>query len=178
MGAKGNILIGLQHLLHTSCLVFSSKGEIYVADAGNGRVVRLSPEGKYLSEWGRKGKGESEFAAAHAIAIDGRDRIYVADRGNNRVQVFSPAGKFLAAWTGFGNPFGVLVVGKELLVGDGDAHTISDLRLSDGSLASGSVGRPGDVTVAASDGCRREQEPFRRRGQRQAYSEVPPDALR
>ena len=97
LGAKGNILIGLQHLLHTSCLVFSSKGEIYVADAGNGRVVRLSPEGKYLSEWGRKGKGESEFAAAHAIAIDGRDRIYVADRGNNRVQVFSPAGKFLAA---------------------------------------------------------------------------------
>ena len=32
-----------------------------------------------------------------------------------------PDGKLLAVWTGFGNPFGLLVVGKELLVTDGDA---------------------------------------------------------
>lgn len=116
-------------------LVFASDGSIYVADAGNGRVVRLKGDGGFLSEWGRKGKREGEFAAAHGIAIDLADRIYVADRGNNRVQVFSPAGKFLAAWTEFGNPFGVLVVGDELLVSDGDVHRISHLRLSDGKIA-------------------------------------------
>jgi DNA-binding beta-propeller fold protein YncE len=116
-------------------LVFASNGDIYVADAGNGRVVHLKADGSYVDEWGKKGKGESEFAAAHGIAIDSADRIYVADRGNNRIQVFAPDGKFLAAWTGFGNPFGALVVGNELLVSDGDANTISHLSLKDGNIA-------------------------------------------
>ena len=58
----------------------------------------------------------------------------VADRGNKRIQVFAPDGKFVAEWTGFGNPFGALVVGNELLVSDGDANTISHLSLSDGKM--------------------------------------------
>ncbi len=115
-------------------LVFASNGDIYVADAGNGRIVRLDSEGRFRGQWGRKGKAEGEFASAHGIGIDSRDRIYVADRGNHRVQVFSKDGEFLASWTGFGNPFGVQAVGDELIVTDGDAHTISHLRLSDGSM--------------------------------------------
>lgn len=115
-------------------LVFASTGDIVVADAGNGRIVRLSPEGKVIAEWGKKGKGPGEFAAAHGIAIDSRDRIYVADRGNNRVQVFDLSGKILAQWTGFGNPFGLLVMGEHLLVSDGDAHRISHLALSSGKV--------------------------------------------
>ncbi|MEZ5395197.1 MAG: peptidyl-alpha-hydroxyglycine alpha-amidating lyase family protein [Bryobacterales bacterium] len=115
-------------------LVFASNGDIYVADAGNGRIVHLKADGSYVGEWGKKGKGESEFAAAHGIAIDKQDRIYVADRGNNRIQVFSPEGKFLGAWGGFGNPFGALVVGDVLLVSDGDANKINHLSLKDGKL--------------------------------------------
>ena len=115
-------------------LVFATNGDVYIADAGNGRVVRRSADGTFLQEWGSKGKGEGQFAAAHGIAIDKQNRIFVADRGNDRIQVFSPDGKFLAAWTGFGNPFGALVVGDELLVSDGDAHTISHLSLADGKL--------------------------------------------
>lgn len=136
IGEKGVAGADEKHFNSPDDLVFSSSGEMYVADAGNGRIVRLSPKGQFISQWGRKGEGEGEFAAAHGIAIDSQGRIYVADRGNNRVQVFSPEGRFLAAWTGFGNPFGVLVVGDELLVSDGDANTISRLRLTDGKLLS------------------------------------------
>lgn len=136
IGKKGVAGADETHFQSPDDLVFSSSGEMYVADAGNGRIVRLSGDGKFISQWGRKGKAEGEFAAAHGIAIDPKDRVYVADRGNNRVQVFSPQGRFLAAWTGFGNPFGVLVVGDELLVSDGDANTISRLRLTDGKLLS------------------------------------------
>jgi sugar lactone lactonase YvrE len=123
------------HFRSPDDIVFTTKGEMIVADAGNGRIVRLSPEGKYLSSWGRKGKGPGEFAAAHGLAIDKQDRIYVADRGNNRVQVFDPTGKQLGIWTGFGNPFGLLVYGNDLLVSDGDKNKISHLRLTDGSIA-------------------------------------------
>ena len=115
-------------------LVFASDGTVFVADAGNGRIVRLAADGRYLAEWGSKGSGQGEFAAAHGIAIDSEDRIYVADRGNHRVQVFSKEGRFVAAWTGFGNPFGVHVVDDGLIVTDGDAHTVSLLRLEDGAL--------------------------------------------
>ena len=115
-------------------LVFASTGEIIVADAGNARLVMLSRDGAVISSWGRPGKGRGEFAAAHGLAIDSRDRIYVADRGNNRVQVFDLSGKVLAEWTGFGNPFGLIVIGSQLLVSDGDAHRVSHLDLISGKV--------------------------------------------
>jgi tripartite motif-containing protein 71 len=107
--------------------VFDSHGNMYVADSGNGRIVKLSPTGAYLSEWGQKGKAAGQFATAHGLAIDKEDRIYVADRGNQRVQVFDTSGKHLANWSGFGNPFGLLVVGDELLASEGDIHKIFHL---------------------------------------------------
>jgi sugar lactone lactonase YvrE len=115
-------------------MVFAKDGSIYVADSGNGRIVRLTPEGKMISSFGKKGKGEGEFATAHGLAIDGQDHVYVADRGNQRVQVFAPDGRFLAAWSGFGNPFGMLVHGKELIVSEGDKNQIFHLSLLDGKV--------------------------------------------
>ncbi|MEZ5400645.1 MAG: peptidyl-alpha-hydroxyglycine alpha-amidating lyase family protein [Bryobacteraceae bacterium] len=115
-------------------LVFTSDGSIFVADSGNGRIVKLNSKGEFVMAWGKRGKGEGEFATAHGLAIDRADRVYVADRNNRRVQAFTPDGKIAAVWTGFGNPFGMIVVGRELLVSDGDANTISHLSLDDGHL--------------------------------------------
>lgn len=139
LGEEGKGGAGEKHFRSPDDLVFNSKGEIYIADAGNGRIVHLKKDGGWIREWGRKGgkgqpHGPGEFAAAHGIAIDRSGRLYVADRGNKRIQVFSPAGEFVAEWTGFGNPFGALVVGNELLVSDGDANTISHLALKDGKI--------------------------------------------
>jgi sugar lactone lactonase YvrE len=135
VGEEGKAGNDETHFRSPDDIVFTSKHEMIVADAGNGRIVRLSTDGKYISSWGKKGKAIGEFAAAHGLAIDKRDRVYVADRGNNRVQVFSIEGKQLGEWKGFGNPFGLLVYGDDLLVSDGDVHRISHLRLTDGSIA-------------------------------------------
>jgi DNA-binding beta-propeller fold protein YncE len=134
LGEEGKGGDGEKHFRSPDDLVFNSAGEIYIADAGNGRIVHLNKDGSFIRAWGKKGTGPSEFAAAHGIAIDRAGRVFVADRGNNRIQVFAPDGKFVAAWTGFGNPFGALVVGNELLVSDGDANTISHLSLRDGKI--------------------------------------------
>ena len=46
-------------------------GEFYVSDGyGNSRVVKFSKDGRYLKEWGKKGKGEGEFNLPHAICLD------------------------------------------------------------------------------------------------------------
>jgi sugar lactone lactonase YvrE len=122
------------HFRSPDDLVFSTKGEIYVADSGNGRIVHLDGKGKFLGQWGKKGKGPSEFATAHGLAIDRQNRIYVADRNNNRVQVFDAAGKFLAEWGGFGNPFGLHVRDNQLLVSEGDVNKIFHFSLDSGKI--------------------------------------------
>lgn len=111
-------------------IVFASKGDMYIADTGNSRILHLTADGKFISQWGRKGKGQGEFATAHSLAIDSRDRIYVGDRNNNRVQVFSPDGTFVAEWKGFGNPFGVLAYGDHLFVAEGEIHKVFELNQS------------------------------------------------
>ena len=108
-------------------LVISSNGDLFVADTGNGRIVHLSADGVFLSQFGQKGKGPGQFTTAHGLAIDAEDRIYVADRGNNRVEVFSPQGVFLSVWDGFGNPYGLLSWRGVLYVSEGDQHKIVEL---------------------------------------------------
>ena len=124
---------GPDHFRSPDDIVVDSKGNLYVADSGNGRIVRLNSSGRFVSEWGRKGSAPGEFKMAHGLAIDSRDHIYVADRGNNRVQVFDPDGGLLAVWSGFGNPYGLLISGSELLVSEGEVHKIFHLD-SDGKV--------------------------------------------
>lgn len=105
-------------------LVFNSKGEIYVADSGNRRIVHLDSFGRYIGEWGSQGSEPGQFKIPHSLAIDSRGRIYVADRGNDRIQIFSPEGKLIEVWKDFGNPFGLLLVGHDLFVSTADVHQI------------------------------------------------------
>jgi len=105
-------------------VVFDTRGNLYIADSGNGRIVKLDREGNFVRQWGSKGKQPGQFATAHGLAIDSEDRIYVADRGNQRVQIFNADGEHQANWTGFGNPFGLIVIGDELIASEGDKHKL------------------------------------------------------
>ncbi len=129
---SGKVLIALTEengtpLRAPDDLVIASNGDLYIADSGNGRIVHTSAQGKFIAQFGAKGKGKGEFTLPHGLAIDPQDRIYVADRGNNRVESFSPAGEFLAEWNGFGNPFGLLAWKGEIFVSEGEKHQIIEL---------------------------------------------------
>ena len=80
---------------------------------GNPRVVRLSPDGAYLGEWGAPGTGPGQFHFPHSVAVDSQGRVYVADRENNRVQIFDAEGTYLKEWTHLGG-------GMSLAIGAGD----------------------------------------------------------
>ena len=74
-------------------------GSIFVADGhGNDRVVKFSPEGEYLLEWGEEGTDYGQFNEPHSLAMDSRGRLFVGDRINQRIQVFDQNGRFLAVW--------------------------------------------------------------------------------
>jgi len=94
-------------------VVTAPNGDIFVTDSHrngkNNRVVRLTKDGKFVKEWGKKGSGPGEISEPHTIAMDSRGRLFVGDRENNRIQIFDQDGKFLAQWHQFGRPSGISI---------------------------------------------------------------------
>lgn len=86
----------------------ADNGDIFVADGHiNNRIVKYSPDGKYLAEWGRKGSAIGEFNVPHALAMDSQGRLFVGDRDNYRIQIFDQNGRFIDEWHQFGRPGGM-----------------------------------------------------------------------
>ena len=69
-----------------------SGGDLYVADWGNDRVQRFTPNGEYVATYGSSGRGDGELRRPSGVAVDDAGRVYVADWGNERVQVFDADG--------------------------------------------------------------------------------------
>src|SRR5262245_18581139 len=91
-------------------------GSVFVADGHSGnksktaRVVKYSPDGKFIKTWGHMGSEPGNFREPHDIYVGGsKGYVYVADRQNNRIQVFDQEGMFVAAWKQFGQPSSVYV---------------------------------------------------------------------
>jgi len=115
-GVPGN---GPDRLNGPTGVVVAPDGTVFVADGheteSNHRIVKYSPTGRFLAEWGRFGSGPGEFNVPHAIAMDSRGRIFVADRDNNRIQIFDQDGRFLDEWTQFGRPSGIYIDANDTL---------------------------------------------------------------
>lgn len=91
-------------------------GNIFVSDGHSGnksksaRVVKYSPDGKFIKTWGRMGPEPGNFRDPHDLYVGGsKGYVYVADRQNSRIQVFDQEGNIIAAWTQFGQPSSVYV---------------------------------------------------------------------
>ena len=85
------------------------------------RVMKFSPTGKFLKQWGKAGSAPGEFNNPHALALDARGRLFVADRANARIQIFDQNGRFLAEWKQFGRPSGFYIAGDRLYAIDADS---------------------------------------------------------
>ncbi|MGZ5488939.1 MAG: NHL repeat-containing protein, partial [Candidatus Aminicenantales bacterium] len=68
-------------------------GAIYVLDAGNARIQKFGPDGKYLATIGRKGQGPGEFIMPDSIGFDKDGNLVVADMAQSRVHVIIGGGK-------------------------------------------------------------------------------------
>lgn len=79
----------------------TSGGDLVVACAGTGRILRLTREGHLAASWdlppdaGGPGPG---FHQVGAIAIDDEGNLAVADLATASVMVMDPAGRTLARW--------------------------------------------------------------------------------
>jgi sugar lactone lactonase YvrE len=100
-------------------------GEIYVADGyGNSRIAKFAKDGTFLQDWGKKGKGPSQFRIPHAVFLDAEKRVFVGDRENARIQIFDRDGKLLDTWKDAGYPYGLFLHKDRVYLADGRSGAI------------------------------------------------------
>lgn len=70
-------------------LFIDSKGEMYIADTGNNRIVRMTMDGELIREY----TSESDpFYQPTGVFVDGAGDVYVADSGNKRIVILDELG--------------------------------------------------------------------------------------
>lgn len=94
----------------------NKKGDVYVSDEGNNRIVRLSNSGselKYVKSIGSKGAQDGQFNSPRGIALDNSGNYYICDYVNNRIQVFDKNDEFQFSFFQLYGPVGIAVIDKE-----------------------------------------------------------------
>ena len=98
-------------------------GNVLVADTGNGRIEKFSPNGIFVTSIGTRGKDHGQLGEPNGIAVDRTGNIYVAEASNHRVQKLASDGTFIAEWkgpdTGFYGP-------RRIAVGPDDSLYVVD----------------------------------------------------
>jgi DNA-binding beta-propeller fold protein YncE len=120
-------------------LALDPAGNIYVVDTLNGRVVKLSPAGRFLQQFGQFADTAGSLARPKGVAVDASGRVFVSDGLQAVIEVFGRDGTYLGvigrrdpsdpkAGSLFEAPFGLSLTGDQLDVIDGIAGLIT-LRL-------------------------------------------------
>jgi sugar lactone lactonase YvrE len=125
-------------------LALDPAGNLYIADSGNGRVRRVSPEGTITTV--------AEFGSPAGVAVDSAGNVFIADSGGNSIWKISrgqtaPVGGNGAAWSA---PQAIAVDGEgNLYVADGGNSRIRKVSASGivTTIAEGMLDHPGGVAV-------------------------------
>lgn len=86
--------IKVSQLLYPTGVEVNSKGEIFVLDGRQRRIIRLSPEGEYKGYLQPEGIPSPTAFVPKSVKIDRNDSIYILDVFSARVLVVSPDGKY------------------------------------------------------------------------------------
>jgi hypothetical protein len=78
-------------------------GNVFVADTGNHRIVRLVYRDdalRYAGSFGREGGGDGEFRSPSSIAVGASGTLCIADAGNDRIILAASDGRTTSSFGG------------------------------------------------------------------------------
>lgn len=113
VGIYGKFGRGVGEFWSPTGIAASPDGWVWVADAGNHRVVKLLNTGDILlwvQSIGSFGCAELEFDSPYDVACDFKNNIYVTDEGNGRVQIIDSSGSLVRMIDGLYRPKGIAVI--------------------------------------------------------------------
>jgi peptidylamidoglycolate lyase len=123
LGERGVAGNDATHFNRPTEVAVAADGSFFVSDGYlNTRVMKFSPTGAFLFQWGQKGSGPGQFDLPHGIALDHNGRVYVSDRSNARVQIFDTNGHYISEWkdSDIGRPYDVaLTANGTAFIADG-----------------------------------------------------------
>lgn len=79
-------------------IAIDAQGNVLVTDTGNKRVLKFSPDGIPLAQYGGVGAESGKFLEPVGIAIDAQGNIFIADTWNLRIQKFDANFNFITQW--------------------------------------------------------------------------------
>ncbi len=82
-----------------SDVAIDSKGNIFLVDGVNSRIVVVDDNGGWKLSFGTEGTEKGQFKLPLGIDISDSGKVFIADTGNSRIQVFDSEGKFLYMFT-------------------------------------------------------------------------------
>jgi len=152
LGKAGVAGAGPDEFNAPSAVLIAPNGDVFVADGHGGntnaRIVKFSPDGKFIKAWGKKGSAPGEFDTPHTLAMDSQGRLFVGDRQNNRIQIFDQDGNFIDHLFQFSRPSGVFIdAGDTIYVADSESESVS--KNHDGWKRGIRIGKIADGRVAA-----------------------------
>ena len=83
-------------LLHG--ITFDLKNNVWVADMGNNKVLKLSQDGQLLQTIDHAGSKSDRFNCSLGVSVSPEGLVYICDNGNHRVTVHDEEGMFLFAF--------------------------------------------------------------------------------
>ena len=114
LGTAGQAGNDSSHFNQPNDVIVGPDGSIYVSDGHNAqgmismremeegrangdtsRIMKFTPDGTFIKQWGQIGVRHGEFRTPHAMEFDSQGRLWVADRGNHRIEIFDQEGNYL-----------------------------------------------------------------------------------
>ena len=90
--------IGKGVLGYVCGITFDLKENIWVADMGNNKVLKLSQDGRLLQTKDHTDSKSDHFNYPCGVSVSPEGLVYICDRGNHRVTVHDEEGMFLFAF--------------------------------------------------------------------------------
>ena len=80
---------------YPSSVAQSQRGNVYVADPVNGKVVKFSGDGEFLLEFGGIGYGRGRLIEPVSISVNQNEKTLIVDIGKNQILEYDEFGNFL-----------------------------------------------------------------------------------
>lgn len=83
-------------------------GNVYVADSGNRRIQKFSPDGDFIAKWDPHDPPDTPYWPAD-IAVTDAGRVFVLNPAKGRVEEYDSNGTWVRQWPARGTPYEVAV---------------------------------------------------------------------